>query len=131
MKHARWTLAIVESSVLRDLNQQGMLDDTLVICNTEFGRQTVSQGGSGKGLDHNAGEFTGWMAGGGIKVGVNYGGVDELRYKAFEAPANCFGLPAMALHVVGVVHTRLAFCRNGTKKCLADVHGRVMMELLT
>ena len=130
--HGYWgaVLDTGASALLQDLKQQGMLDDTLVICTTEFGRQPASQGGSGKGRDHNAGAFTAWMAGGGIKGGVGYGATDELGYKAVEQPTYSYDLHATALHLLGVDHTRLTFYHNGIERRLTDVHGHVMKELL-
>ena len=118
------------SALLKDLKQRGMLDDTLVICTTEFGRQPASQGGVGKGRDHNAGAFTSWLAGGGVQGGVGYGATDELGYQAVENPAYSYDLHATALHLLGVDHTRLTFYHNGIERRLTDVHGHVIKEVL-
>ena len=118
------------SALLKDLKQRGMLDDTLVICTTEFGRQPASQGGSGKGRDHNAGAFTAWLAGGGIRGGVRYGASDELGSKAVENPTYSYDLHATSLHLLGIDHTRLTFYHNGIQRRLTDVHGHVIKEIL-
>jgi hypothetical protein len=118
------------SALLKDLKQQGMLDDTLVICTTEFGRQPGSQGAEGKGRDHNAGGFTAWLAGGGIRRGVGYGATDELGFKAVESPTYCYDLHATALHLLGIDHTLLTYYHNGIQRRLTDVHGHVIPEIL-
>ena len=131
--HGYWgaVLDAGASALLKDLKQQGMLDDTLVICTTEFGRQPAAQGGSGKGRDHNSGAFTAWLAGGGIKRGVGYGATDELGYQAIENPTYSYDLHATALHLLGIDHTRLTFYHNGIERRLTDVHGHVINELIT
>jgi hypothetical protein len=116
------------SALLADLRERGLLDSTLVLCTTEFGRQPASQGG--KGRDHNPGAFTAWMAGGGIKGGVSYGSSDELGFKAAENPAYCYDLHATALHLLGLDHEKLSFYHNGIKRRLTDVHGQVIREVL-
>lgn len=116
------------SALLGDLKQRGLLDSTLVICTSEFGRQPASQGG--KGRDHNPGAFTAWLAGGGIKGGVSYGTSDELGFKAAEKPSYCYDLHATALHLLGLDHEKLSFYQNGIQRRLTDVHGEVIEALL-
>ena len=130
--HGYWgaVLDTGASALLKDLKQQGMLDDTLVICTTEFGRQPGAQGGEGKGRDHNAGAFTAWLAGGGIRSGVGYGATDELGFKAVESPTYSYDLHATTLHLLGIDHTRLTFYHNGIERRLTDVHGHVIREIL-
>ncbi|NIP96695.1 MAG: DUF1501 domain-containing protein, partial [Akkermansiaceae bacterium] len=82
------------SALLKDLKSRGLLDDTLVICTTEFGRQPGAQGANGKGRDHNAGAFTAWMAGGGIKPGTGYGATDELGFKSVDNVLHSYELHA-------------------------------------
>ena len=118
------------SALLKDLKQRGMLDETLVICTTEFGRQPASQGGKALGRDHNAGAFTAWMAGGGIRGGYGFGATDELGFEAVEAPTYSYDLHATALHLLGIDHTRLTYYHNGINRKLTDVHGHVIQELL-
>jgi hypothetical protein len=115
------------SGLLADLKSRGMLDSTLVICSTEFGRQPAAEG---KGRDHNPGAFTVWMAGGGIKGGTAYGTSDELGFKAAENPALCYDLHATALHLLGIDHEKLSVYNNGIKRRLTDVHGRVIDAIL-
>lgn len=116
------------SALLRDLKARGLLDSTLVICSTEFGRQPASQGG--KGRDHNPGAFTAWMAGGGVRGGAAYGETDELGYKAAVDPAYSYDLHATALHLLGLDHEKLSYYHNGIQRRLTDVHGHVIRELL-
>jgi hypothetical protein len=115
------------SALLADLKAHGMLDSTLVICSTEFGRQPAAQG---KGRDHNPGAFTVWMAGGGIKGGTSYGTSDELGFKAAENPAYCYDLHATALHLLGIDHTKLSVYNNGIQRRLTDVHGHVLESIV-
>ncbi len=131
--HGYWgaVLDTGASALLKDLKRQGMLDDTLVICTTEFGRQPGAQGGEGKGRDHNAGAFTAWLAGGGIRGGLGYGATDELGFKAVESPCYCYDLHATALYLLGVDHTRLTFYHNGIERRLTDVHGHVIEGILS
>ena len=118
------------SALLLDLKQRGMLDETLVVCTTEFGRQPGAQGAGGKGRDHNAGAFTAWMAGGGIQGGVGYGATDELGFEAIESPSYSYDLHATALHLLGIDHTRLTYYHNGIQRRLTDVHGHVIKGIL-
>ena len=115
------------AALLTDLKSRGLLDSTLVICTSEFGRQPAAQG---KGRDHNAGAFTAWMAGGGVKGGVAYGSTDELGAKVADKPAYCYDLHATTLHLLGVDHEKLTYYNNGARRRLTDVHGHVIKELL-
>ncbi len=116
------------AALLRDLKARGMLDDTIVLWTTEFGRMPCSQGG--KGRDHNPFAFTSWAAGGGFKGGVSYGASDEWLYKAAEDMTYCYDLHATILHLLGVDHTKLTFRHNGIDRRLTDVHGSVITKLL-
>jgi hypothetical protein len=115
------------SGLIADLKAHGLLDSTLVMCQTEFGRQPAAQG---KGRDHNAGAFTVWMAGGGIKGGTSYGTSDELGFKAEENPTHCYDLHATALRLLGVDHTKLSVYNNGIQRRLTDVHGHVIESIV-
>src|SRR5262249_51922402 len=116
------------AALLKDLKARGLLDDTLVIWTTEFGRMPCSQGG--KGRDHNPFTFTSWLAGGGIKGGVTYGESDEWSYKAAKNPTYCYDLHATVLHLLGINHEKLTFRHNGIDRRLTDVHGHVIKDLL-
>jgi hypothetical protein len=116
------------AALLKDLKQRGLLDDTLVIWTTEFGRMPCSQGG--KGRDHNPFTFTSWLAGGGVKGGVSYGESDEWSYRAVKNTTYCYDLHATALHLLGIDHERLTFRHNGIDRRLTDVHGQVIDDIL-
>ena len=116
------------AALLRDLKQRGLLDSTLVICTSEFGRQPAAQGKSGR--DHNPGAFTAWLAGGGIKGGVAFGATDELGAKAEDHPSYSYDLHATALHLLGLDHEKLSFYHNGIQRRLTDVHGELITQLL-
>ncbi len=118
------------AALIMDLKARGMLDETLVMCTTEFGRQPASQGGNGKGRDHNAGAFTSWLAGGGIKGGTSYGATDELGWKALDKSTYSYDFHATALHLLGIDHEKLTFYHNGIERRLTDVHGHVIHELI-
>jgi uncharacterized protein (DUF1501 family) len=107
-----------------------MLDDTVILWTTEFGRMPCAQGG--KGRDHNPFVFTNWLAGGGIKPGMTYGPSDEWGYKPLdrEHPTQVYDIHATVLHLLGIDHTRLTFRHNGIDRRLTDVHGHVIAELL-
>jgi arylsulfatase A-like enzyme len=116
------------AALLKDLKQRGLLDDTIVIWTTEFGRMPCSQGG--KGRDHNPFTFTSWMAGGGIKGGIGYGESDEWSYKAVKDVTYCYDQHATVLHLLGIDHEKLTFRHNGIDRRLTDVHGHVIKEVL-
>lgn len=116
------------AALVKDLKARGMLEDTLVIWTTEFGRMPCSQGSAGR--DHNPFTFTSWLAGGGVRGGVSYGASDEWSYKAVEKPTYCYDLHATALHLLGIDHTQLTVRHNGIDRRLTDVHGHVIRELL-
>jgi len=115
------------AGLLKDLKARGLLDDTIVMWTTEFGRMPCSQGA--KGRDHNPFTFTTWLAGGGIKGGVTYGESDEWSYKTAAHPAYCYDVHATILHLLGIDHTKLTFRHNGIDRRLTDVHGDVINEL--
>lgn len=117
------------AALLTDLKSRGLLESTLVICTTEFGRQPAAQG-AGKGRDHNPGAFTAWMAGGGIAGGTAYGTTDDLGFKAAENPAYSYDLHATALHLLGLDHEKLSYYHNGIQRRLTDVHGHVIHEIV-
>ncbi len=116
------------AALIRDLKQRGLLDDTVVMWTTEFGRMPCSQGTLGR--DHNPFTFTTWLAGGGIRGGVTYGASDEWSFRAVEHPTYCYDVHATVLHLLGIDHTRLTFRHNGIDRRLTDVHGHVIDEIL-
>jgi hypothetical protein len=116
------------AALLQDVKNRGLLEDTVVLWTTEFGRMPCSQGG--KGRDHNPFAFTTWLAGGGIRGGVSYGESDEWSYKAATNPTYCYDVHATVLHLLGIDHERLTFRHNGIDRRLTDVHGHVIHEIL-
>ena len=117
------------AALLKDLKVRGLLDDTVVMWTTEFGRMPCSQGARGR--DHNPFTFTTWLAGGGIKGGVSYGESDEWSYKASVNPTYCYDVHATVLHLLGIDHTKLTFRHNGIDRRLTDVHGEVIDEIVS
>ena len=115
------------AGLLRDLKQRGMLEDTLVVWSTEFGRMPFSQGMAGR--DHNGGTFVTWLAGAGVKAGVAYGESDEWSWRARD-PVYCYDLHATILHLLGIDHEQLTYRHNGSDRRLTDVHGHVIHEIL-
>ena len=116
------------AALLSDLDERGLLDDTLVVWAGEFGRTPFSQGSDGR--DHNPMGFSIWMAGGGVKGGVVHGATDELGYRAVEHVATLYDLWATVLHCLGIDHEALTFRHGGRDVRLTDVHGHVMHEIL-
>lgn len=116
------------AALLKDLKQRKMLDETILLWTTEFGRMPCSQGG--KGRDHNPDTFTNWLAGGGIKGGVTHGASDEWSWKAVEHPTEVYDVHATILHLLGIDHEKLTFRHNGIDRRLTDVHGHVIEEIL-
>jgi hypothetical protein len=119
------------AGLIQDLKQRGMLEDTLVIWNTEFGRSPATQGIGSPGRDHHPDAFTCFLAGAGLKKGFSYGGTDEVGYFASEKPVTIYDFHATILHLLGIDHERLTFYHNGINRRLTDVHGQVLRELLS
>lgn len=117
------------AALLQDLKERGLLEDTLLIWTTEFGRTPFAQAASGR--DHNGRTFVSWMAGAGVQRGVAHGQSDEWSWKAAENPTTCYDFHATILHLLGIDHTKLTFYHNGIQRRLTDVHGRVVREILT
>ncbi len=117
------------AALLRDLKQRGLLEDTLVVWTTEFGRMPTFQKGA-SGRDHNPEGFTVWLAGAGVKPAYSYGATDELGYKAVENVTTIYDLHATILHLLGLDHERLSYYHNGIERRLTDVHGHVVESIL-
>ena len=117
------------AALLTDLKQGGLLDDTLVLWTTEFGRMPTHQAGS-IGRDHNADAFTCWMMGAGVKGGISYGATDEFGRRAVENVTTVWDFYATVLHLLGFDHERLTWYYNGLARRLTDVHGHVIREVL-
>lgn len=117
------------AALIRDLRQRGLLDDTLVVWCTEFGRMPTFQKGA-SGRDHNPQGFTVWMTGAGVKPGLSYGSTDELGHKAVEKVTTIYDFHATILHLMGLDHERLSYYHNGIERRLTDVHGHVIHDIL-
>jgi membrane-anchored protein YejM (alkaline phosphatase superfamily) len=121
------------AGLLKDLRQRGMLEDTLVLCTTEFGRTPFTQSAAniiGKGRDHNQNGFSVWLAGAGLKHGIAYGATDEIGWKAVENRTHWHDFHATVLHLLGIDHERLTYYHNGIKRRLTNVHGTVIRQIL-
>ena len=124
------------AALVTDLKQRGMLDDTLIIWASEFGRTPLAQGIGGEGektkpgRDHHKDAYTVWLAGGGIKRGLSYGQTDEFGFNVAENPVHVHDLNATVLHLLGLDHERLTFKYQGREFRLTDVQGKVVDELL-
>ncbi|MAG93284.1 MAG: sulfatase [Planctomycetaceae bacterium] len=134
VKRDHWPLgmgmATGAAALIKDLKQRGLLDETLILWTSEFGRMPCSQGS--KGRDHNPFGFTNWLAGGGVKGGTTFGPSDEWSWKPAEPdqPTYCYDVHATALHLLGIDHTRLTFRNNGLDRRLTNVHGRLLQEII-
>jgi hypothetical protein len=117
------------AALLSDLKQRGLLDDTLVLWTTEFGRMPTHQAGT-TGRDHNPDGFTCWMMGAGVQGGVSYGATDEFGRRAEVDPVTVWDFYATALHMLGFRHEQLNYYYNGLDRRLTDVQGNVIQELL-
>jgi hypothetical protein len=115
------------AALLIDLKSRGMLDDTLVLFSTEFGRQPFTQGSAGR--DHNGGSCVTWLAGAGVKGGTAFGEVDEWGWRAID-PLYSYDFHATVLHLLGIDHEKLTFRHNGANRRLTDVHGHVINAIL-
>jgi len=118
------------AALIADLKQRGMLDDTIVLWTTEFGRLPSSQGGRGR--DHNPFVFTNWLCGGGIRGGISHGPSDQWGFKPLdrEHPTEVYDVHATVLRLLGIDHTKLTWRHNGADRRLTDVHGHVIEEIL-
>jgi len=121
------------AGLIRDLRQRGLLDDTLVLFTTEFGRTPFTQSAPdqvGKGRDHNQYGFSVWLAGAGLRPGIAYGATDEVGWKAVEHRVTWPDFHATVLALLGIDHTRLTFYHNGIRRRLTNVHGEVVRAIL-
>ncbi len=116
------------AALLADLKQRDLLKETLVVWGGEFGRTPQGEGGDGRG--HNSKGFTTWMAGGGVKGGMNYGATDEYGYEAVEGRMHVHDWHATILHLLGLDHEKLTYRYAGRDFRLTDVHGSVPQEIL-
>jgi hypothetical protein len=122
------------AGLITDLEQRGLLDDTLVVWGGEFGRTVYCQGRLTQddyGRDHHPRCFTMWMAGAGVKPGITYGETDDFCYNITRDPVHVHDLHAAILHLLGIDHTRLTFKYQGRHFRLTDIHGRIPRRILT
>jgi hypothetical protein len=121
------------AALVRDLEQRGLLEDTLVIWGGEFGRTVYSQGtltATDYGRDHHPRCYSMWLAGGGIRGGTVYGETDDFSYNIVRDPVHVHDLNATVLHLLGISHTALTYRFQGRDYRLTDVHGTVVDGLL-
>ncbi len=121
------------AGLIRDLKQRGLLDSTLVMITTEFGRTPFAQADKGtlsKGRDHHPQGFTNILVGAGLKRGFAFGGTDEIGYASVVDPVTTYDFHATVLHLLGIDHERLTFYHNGIQRRLTNVHGHVVEGLL-
>lgn len=118
------------AALLADLDQRGLLEDTLVWWGAEFGRTPYAQD-NGTGRDHNPSGFTMWLAGGGVRPGLTYGSTDEFGHQAIENKVHMHDLHATILHLLGIDHLKLTYKHAGREFRLTDVHGRVVNALFS
>jgi hypothetical protein len=117
------------AALLTDLKQSGLLEDTLVLWTTEFGRMPTHQAGT-VGRDHNPDGFTCWMMGAGIKGGVSHGATDEFGRRAAVDITTVWDFYATVLHLLGLDHEQLTWYSNGLDRRLTDVHGNLISGIL-
>ncbi|GMV93875.1 MAG: hypothetical protein AMXMBFR82_36530 [Candidatus Hydrogenedentota bacterium] len=117
------------AALLKDMKARGLLDDTLVVWATEFGRMPTFQKGA-SGRDHNPNGFTVFLTGAGVKRAFSYGATDEFGYKAVENVTTIYDLHATILHLLGLNHKQLTFYHNGIERRLTDVHGKIIQPIL-
>jgi hypothetical protein len=117
------------AALMRDLKERGLLEDTLVVWITEFGRMPTFQKDA-TGRDHNPNGFTAWLSGAGVKAPFSFGSTDELGFKAVDNVCTLYDFHATLLHLLGLDHERLSYYHNGIDRRLTDVHGHVIKEIL-
>jgi uncharacterized protein (DUF1501 family) len=117
------------AALIHDLKRRGLLDSTLIVWASEFGRTPMSQGG--KGRDHNPYGYTMWLAGGGVKGGQAIGATDEFGLRAVSDRVSVNDFHATILRLLGLNHTKLTFLHNGRDERLTDVAGQVVEQVLT
>ena len=121
------------SGLLRDLRRRGMLEDTLVLFTTEFGRTPFTQSAAdvvGTGRDHNPAGFSVWLAGAGLRHGLAHGSTDEIGWKAADDPVTWPDFHATVLKLLGIDHARLTYYHNGIQRRLTNVHGHPLTPIL-
>ncbi len=130
--HARLALNVDQpiAGLLRDLKSRGLLEETLVVWTTEFGRTPFNNRADAKGREHHNWAFSSWLAGAGVKPGIVHGETDEYGVRIAKDPVHIHDFHATILHLMGLDHTRLTYRHGGRDYRLTDVHGNVVRELL-
>ena len=123
------------AALLQDLDQRGLLDETLVIWGGEFGRTPMLENRNGRdnpfvGRDHHSDAYTMWMAGGGVRGGYTHGETDEIGYHGISGRVHIHDLQATILHLLGFDHLRLTYPFQGRDFRLTDVHGHVVRDVI-
>jgi hypothetical protein len=118
------------AGLIRDLKSRGLLNDTLIVWTTEFGRTPFNNTADAKGREHHNWAFSSWLAGAGVKPGAVYGETDEYGMRPVENPVHIHDLHATILHLMGLDHTRLTYRHSGRDYRLTDVHGEVVQDVL-
>ena len=116
------------AGLLADLASRGLLDQTLIVWTSEFGR--TSYGQSGDGRDHNPWGYTQWLAGGGLKHGLTYGQTDEIGLKTVENPVDTYDVHATVLQLLGLDHLKTIYKRAGRAERPTVVYGKVVKDIL-
>ena len=117
------------AALLTDLKQRGLMEDTLVLWTTEFGRMPTRQDGTA-GRDHNPDGFTLWMMGAGVKGGTSYGATDDFGRRAEQNPTTIWEFYSTVLHLLGLDYNQLSYYHNGLDRQLTDVHGHLIKQVL-
>lgn len=115
------------AGLIQDLKWRGLLEDTLVVFCTEFGRGPTS---GGKGRSHHNAAYTCWLASGGVKPGYVHGATDEIGNTIAEHPVHVHDFHATILHLLGLDHTKLTYHHDGRDFRLTDVHGHIVHDIL-
>lgn len=118
------------AALLTDLEERGLLEETLVVWGGEFGRMPFSEGKDAPGRNHNPYGFSMWMAGGGVKGGMAWGETDEFGFEAVHDKVHLHDIHATILRLMGLDHELLTWFHQGREESLTDVHGRVVSEII-
>ncbi|TVQ02297.1 MAG: DUF1501 domain-containing protein, partial [Planctomycetaceae bacterium] len=119
-----------QAALIADLKQRGLLDSTLLVWTTEFGRTPYNTSADAKGREHHHQVFSSWMAGGGVRGGLVHGSSDEHGIGPAEGRVHVHDLHATILHLLGLDHERLTFRHAGRDYRLTDVAGKVVTPIL-
>ena len=119
------------AALLTDLEERGLLDETLVVWGGEFGRMPFSEGQNAPGRNHNPYGFSMWFAGGGVKGGIRYGETDEFGFEAVHNRVHLHDIHATILHLMVLDHELLTYFHQGREESLTDVGGRVVIDILS